>query len=119
MKELVNLAFRKASVRTKGGTKQRSGVVVAHEFTAEFQEFWLSHSKRLVEIPGIEPGFRRCERRVIPLYHIPAPFVPVGPVRRVANAALSQLSYIPTDLGDGPLPHSHREILRRDVEGVK
>ena len=41
------------------------------------------------------------------------------PNLRDANAALSQLSYIPTDSGDGQLPHSHREILGRGVEGVK
>jgi hypothetical protein len=35
-----------------------------------------------METKGIEPSFRRCDRRVLPLHHVPRTFSPYSTVRR-------------------------------------
>ena len=51
-KELIQLIFRRISVEGRGGTRKRTGETVSWEFSPEFQEFWLTHSKDMVGLVG-------------------------------------------------------------------
>ena len=40
------------SLPVPGGSRNRKGEVVSHEFTPEFQELWITHSKGVVGLDG-------------------------------------------------------------------
>ncbi len=53
LKAFAGLVLRRFSVEAYGGPRNRNGRVTAHEFTPEFQEFWLSHSQCMVGHRGL------------------------------------------------------------------
>ncbi len=55
LQDLVRLVFKRFSVEAQGGPRNRTGRITSHEFRSDFQDFWITHSKRMVGDSGLEP----------------------------------------------------------------
>jgi DNA invertase Pin-like site-specific DNA recombinase len=55
LRAFAEIIFRQFSAEGYGGPRIRKGRVTSYEFTPEFQEFWLTHSQRMVGLDGLEP----------------------------------------------------------------
>ena len=51
-RDVVRLVLKKFCVLASGGSRNRKGQIVSHEFTPEFQELWLTHSTSVVDLTG-------------------------------------------------------------------
>ena len=51
-RDVVHLVLKKFCVVASGGSRNRKGEIVSHEFTPEFQELWLTHSNGVVGLDG-------------------------------------------------------------------